>query len=237
MVVPVTRPDDARWRGEAMSVADLVRASSVEDMSIQRLWRLVSAEKALVDAGVELMNVNGVLNLFAWMQENDGHLVPHGDLDDGRISPEQRLMVSLPLNLLRDLRADADRNVDAHVGLDPRSEPHHLHRVDRGSLFSHPAAERLYACTECLRSGTLLAACEGRTTLWLRVDSPGVSSRDTEFRLWDMVGRWGASVAAARGRHRHRRCGRDHHRIRGRPVRTGRCGRSGSDRSARAPAG
>ncbi|MCC5049754.1 hypothetical protein LLE59_20845 [Xanthomonas campestris] len=197
MVIPVTRPDDARWRGEAMSVADLVRASSVEDMSIQRLWRLVSAEKALVDAGVELMNVNGVLNLFAWMQENDGHLVPHGDLDDGRISPEQRLMVSLPLNLLRDLRADADRNVDAHVGLDPRSEPHHLHRVDRGSLFSHPAAERLYACTECLRSGTLLAACEGRTTLWLRVDSPGVSSRDTEFRLWDMVGRWGASVAAA----------------------------------------
>lgn len=197
MVIPVTRPDDARWRGEAMSVADLVRASSVEDMSIQRLWHLVSAEKALVDAGVELMNVNGVLNLFAWMQKNDGHLVPHGDLDDGRISPEQRLMVSLPLNLLRDLRAEADRNVDAHVEIDPRGEPHHLHRVDRGSLFSHPAAERLYACTECLRSGTLLAACEGRTTLWLRVDSPGVSSRDIEFRLWDMVGRWGASIAAA----------------------------------------
>ncbi|MDN8646961.1 hypothetical protein Q0S62_00795 [Stenotrophomonas indicatrix] len=196
MVISVTRPDDTRWRGEAMSVADLVRASSVEDMSIQRLWRLVSAEKALVDTGVELMNVNGVLNLFAWMQENDGHLVPHDDLDEGRISPEQRLLVSLPLNLLRDLRAEADRNVDVHVGIDPRGEPHYLHRVDRGPLFSHPAAERLYACTESLRSGTLLAVCEGRMTLWLRVDSPGVSSRDIEFRLWDMVGRWGAAVAA-----------------------------------------
>lgn len=200
MAIPVTRPDGPRWRSDSISVADLIRLSVVEGISIQRLWRLVSAEKSLKQAGVELMNVNGMLNLFAWMQANDGHLVPHGDLDDGRISPEQRLMVSLPLNLLRDLRAEADRNVDAHVGIDPGGEPHSLQRVDRSAFFPGPGSDRVYACTECVQGGTLVAACEGRNTLWIRVAAPGMS-RDTQYRLWDMVRRWAGAIVAELDEH------------------------------------
>jgi hypothetical protein len=36
----------------------------------------------LAQFGVHLMNVNGLLNLYAWFESLEGHLIPHGQFPD-----------------------------------------------------------------------------------------------------------------------------------------------------------
>lgn len=197
MTLSVAQPDGPRWRGESVSVADLIRLSNVESMSVERFWRLKAAEDKLAQAGVDLFNVNGVLNLFGWMAANGGHLVPHADLGDGRISPERPLVINPPLNLLRDLRAQADQSTDVHVRIDPRGEAHRLQRVNPRPYFPGPATSRVYACIDCTSQHELVAVCEGRPTLWLRVEMPSLTSAHLQFRLWDMLGSWGGQIVHA----------------------------------------
>jgi hypothetical protein len=103
---------DARWRLDAVSLADIVRLSNIESMTISRFWRLSTAVQSLRDAGVEIENVNGVANLMGWLELNDGHLVPHASLGRARILPDSPLRIVPPLNLLRTLRAKADQSTD-----------------------------------------------------------------------------------------------------------------------------
>lgn len=197
VMLSAARPNDPRWRGESVSIADLIRLSNVESMSVERFWRLTAAEDRLAQAGVELFNVNGVLNLIGWMEANGGHLVPHADLGTGRFSPERPLVINPPLNLLRDLRAQADQSTDVHVRADPRGEAHRLQRVNPSPYFSSPATNRVYACLDCTSQHKLVAACEGQPTLWLRVEMPHLTSRDLHYRLWEMAGSWGGQIVHA----------------------------------------
>lgn len=194
MTLPVSRPDDARWRGESVSLADLIRLSSLDSMSVERFWRLEATVHALPEAGVEILNVNGVLNLLGWVELNDGHLVPHADLGDGRISPDRPLIMNPPLNLLRDLRARADQTNDVHVGVDVHGDPHRLQRVSTSHYFPNPADRRVYACVDCSSQRQLVAVCEGRPTVWLRIETPHLTSADIHYRLWEMLGSWAGRI-------------------------------------------
>lgn len=190
LVLPSLRPKDSHWRRESVSVADLIRLSSIDLMSVERFWRLEAAVLGLREAGVEIFNVNGVLNLMGWVELNNGHLVPHADLGDGRISPDRPLVINPPLNLLRDIRAKADHATDFHVGVDVRGEPHRLQRVNTSPYFPNPSDKRVYACLDCTTRSELVAVCEGRPTIWVRIETPHLTSRDLHYRLWEMVGSW-----------------------------------------------
>lgn len=198
MMLPTSRRDDPRWRYESIAIPDLIRLSNVDSMSVERFWRLEAALEALPAAGVEILSVNGVLNLLAWVELNDGHLVPHADLGDERISLDRPLMINPPLNLLRDLRARADQSTDLHVGVDVHGEPHRLQRTHSNHYFPHPADNRLYACLDCCQQGQLIAVCEGRPTVWLRIQTPYMTSSDVHYRLWDMLCAWMSRIVYAR---------------------------------------
>jgi hypothetical protein len=190
MALPMPCSDDPRWRNESVSVADLIRLSNINSMSVARFWRLEAAVHDLRGAGVEIANLNGVLNLVGWVELNGGHLVPHSDLGDGRISPDRPLIINPPLNLLRDIRAKADQATDFHIAVDVRGEAHRLQRVNRGPYFPNPSDSRVYACLDCTPRGELVALCEGSPTVWMRVETPNLASRDLHYRLWNMLGSW-----------------------------------------------
>jgi hypothetical protein len=81
-------------------------------MSPSYFWRIQEGLEAVRRAGVQIVNPNGILNLIGWMRRNNGHFVPHEQLPEGEVSPERPLMLNLPLNLLREVRADADHGYD-----------------------------------------------------------------------------------------------------------------------------
>ncbi|HEK2707475.1 TPA: hypothetical protein ACNH47_005843 [Pseudomonas aeruginosa] len=178
----------AHWSKEYISIADLIRLSEISSMEISRFWRLETALNGLREAGVEIENVNGVMNLIGWVELNDGHLVPHADLEDGRFSPENPLVISPPLNLLRDVRAKADQARDFHIGADTHGTPHRLERFHKNPLFPNQAESRIYVSLDCLEERELVAVCEGAPTIWVHLEAPHIDSRDLIYRLWEMLG-------------------------------------------------
>ncbi|MGA2226614.1 MAG: hypothetical protein ABSH41_19420 [Syntrophobacteraceae bacterium] len=182
--------DHPQWRLETMSAADLVRLSWLDDMNPGYFWRIQDGLEAIGKAGVEIVNPNGILNLIGWIRRNHGHFVPHAQLPKGKISTERPLMLNPPLNLLREVRADADRGFDRHRVVDNTGTLHEVQHVLPNPIFSSESERRLYASTDDVRRGSLTSVYEGSLRLWMSIATPNISKRGVEYRLWEMATEW-----------------------------------------------
>ena len=146
--------DNPHWRFQSMSAADLVRLSWLSEMKPDYLWRIQDGLEAVTKGGVEILNLNGILNLIGWVRSNHGHFVPHAQLTDGMSSPKQPLVLYPPLNLLRQVRADSDRGLRS-----PPLDGQHreMARCPNMSHLTHSlaveSARRVYASMDGVRSG------------------------------------------------------------------------------------
>lgn len=179
-----------RWKFESLSAADLVRLSGLDEMDVRRFWRYEEGLNAVRENGVEIVNINGVLNLFGWMRRNHGHFVPHENLPPGRISPDHPLRISPPLNLLRDLRIEVDQSHDRHSAWDQNGTWHDVQRIQPSPTLPSESMSQLYACMHCAGNRRLLALYEGEHNIWLEVDTPNIASSETHYRLWEMTTEW-----------------------------------------------
>ena len=189
-IADIPQLDDDRWRLQSMSVADLVLLSHVDGMSPRYFWRIVKGFDTITKAGVHIQNINGVLNLIAWVRSNRGHFVPHEQLPDGRISPQQPLLLNPPLNLLRELRAKVVQGFDGHCLRDNTDRSHYVQRESLSPFFDSPSRRRLYVLKDDVRIGRLTSVYEGAARLWVSVATPNIRSRELTFRLWQMVCEW-----------------------------------------------
>lgn len=179
-----------KWKFEFISAADLIRLSGLDEMNVRRFWRYEEGVNAVRANGVEIVNINGVLNLFGWMKINNGHFVPHEELPPGRISPDRPIHINPPLNLLRDLRVEVDQSHDRHSAWDQGGAWHDVQRIQPYPTFPRESMSRLYACMHCAGNGRLVALYEGEHKIWLEVDTPNFTSSETHFRLWEMTTEW-----------------------------------------------
>ena len=179
-----------KWRFESMSAADLVRLSWLGDMNPSYFWRIQDGLEAVTKTGVRIVNPNGILNLIGWVRSNDGHFVPHAQLLDEEVSPEQPLMLSLPINLLRGVRAEADLGYDRHHAVDNTGVWHDVQHESPNPFFSSESERRLYASMDHAQVGKLTSVYEGKFQLWLSLETPNISDREIAFRLWEMANEW-----------------------------------------------
>ncbi len=178
------------WKTEFIDASELTILSQLEDMSSRRFWRYEEGLNAIRKSGIEIVNANGVLNLFGWMNTNRGHFVPHEDLPRGRVSPDRPVHMRIPNNMLLGLRTSVHQSCDRHSAWDSRDQWHDVQRLDLWPMFPSKSGSRLYVCLDCLRERRLVALYQGNRSLWLELSTPNISSSDLHFRLWEMVSEW-----------------------------------------------
>ncbi|MBE0533618.1 MAG: hypothetical protein IH626_22570 [Rhodospirillales bacterium] len=178
------------WRSHAISAADLVRLSWLSEMKPAYFWRIFDGLKAITDAGVEILNLNGMLNLIAWVRRNDGHFIPPGISINRKVSPTQPLTISPPQNLLRDVRAESDQGYDRHRAIDNTGRWCDVQRVHANPFFSHETTSRVYGSLDHVNEGILTSVYEGVLHLWISVGAPNMDSTDALYRLWEMANEW-----------------------------------------------
>jgi hypothetical protein len=130
------------WRIDFLSAPDLLTLSWTPDFEPISLWRILDARERIGSLGVELFNINGLLNMVAWSRSLGGHLVPHGQLPDDFVSESGSSFVMIEQNSLRNLRHEVAVAGDLHVEQDVRGcwtgvrkEDHSLFEEDRQRPF------------------------------------------------------------------------------------------------------
>ena len=130
------------------------------------------------------------LNLIGWVRRNGGHLVPHEDLPNIVVSAERPLLLTPPLNLLREVRADADKGYDRHRSPDNTGMWHEVQRDSPSPYFDSDSRRRVYASMDDVRRGALTSVYEGALRLWISVSTPNITRKEVTYRLWEMAHEW-----------------------------------------------
>lgn len=104
------------------------------------------------------------------------------------------MLLHIPLNLLRDVRARADHGYDRHRGTDPSGVSHRLQRLSAQELFPDEHSQRTYASLDELDEHRLTCLYEGKPALWVTLVAPNMNDRRIQYELWKMLCVWVARI-------------------------------------------
>lgn len=105
----------ANWQVEAIGASDLFTLSWLPEFKPMSLWRLLKGREKLESIGVNLFNVNGLLNLVGWSRMLGGHLVPHASLPETFIDNSANRMILVEQNALLKVRQEAIATFNEHA--------------------------------------------------------------------------------------------------------------------------
>lgn len=179
--------DESGWRVAYLSAPDAVALSGLSGMSALTILRILDAKERLEREGVKLLNVNGLLNLLSWVQQLDGHLIPHARLTE--MPEEGHLVLMIDPSEILPLRKDVISQVDLHCVQDPGGRWVRVRKADR-SYFDEDGSNSLYAPSQ--RGSTAGLPMVQVTTCrqwWCTVEYPVVYDR------WKMLSSWLPRVA------------------------------------------
>jgi hypothetical protein len=195
IVQDISLPKPENWDVDFLSVHDFEVLSNKNSFGPISLWRLKDAERQVSEAGIELLNINGLLNLVAWREQLGGHLIPHDQVPDA-FGDGGAGLIMVDQNALRTLRHKTLQEADVHSArkLDGSWT---LVRRASSSLSEEDKSIPLYAdllSNEDLPA--LLFECEG-TEWWAVVGGVEGSPRDAIFERWRMLSTWLPRIARA----------------------------------------
>ena len=82
--------DTDDWSLRHIGAHDLCHLSDHPKMKPLNLWRMVKAEESFASLGGKIFNINGILNLFGWLVDNEWHIVPHENMPQERLTFRHR---------------------------------------------------------------------------------------------------------------------------------------------------
>lgn len=185
------------WDVDFLSVHDFEVLSNKTSFAPISLWGLKDAERQLSEAEIELVSINGLLNLVAWREQLGGHLVPHNQVP-GAFGDGGAAMIMVDQNALRTLRHQSLQETDVHSACKLDGS---WTLVRRTSSFLSEEDKSISLYADMLSNETLPALLfEHQDTEWWTVVS-GVegSPRDAIFERWRMLSTWLLRIARAFG--------------------------------------
>ena len=184
------------WGLEFISAADLFTLSWVRKFKPLSLWRLLQAEAKAESLGVHLQNINGLLNMVAWAQSLDGHVIPHAELPDDFMAEHSSAVIAIDQNGLRKLRHEVAVGWDPHVEQDMQGRWIWVRR-DAPSALKEDDELPLYAGELKLSGGGPPAVyITPKRRWWGEIDIPSESSGHIAYQRWKVMTTWLARAAS-----------------------------------------
>ena len=174
------------WSVEPLSAADLVTVSHVKGLDLAAVFKVLEAKRRIEKAGIQFLNINGFLNLAAWADHLDGHLVPP-NTEPGAGGP---MVAWVPQNALRNAR-HRYRTVHATRRVQDVDGRWILVQKEGSSFFPEDDLAPFFISEEHLLRKEL--RCVYVTPLrpwWLQIYASEGSSQPAIYNYWRMLCTW-----------------------------------------------
>ncbi len=184
MPLPLLPRDN--WRLETISVHDLYTLSQTNQFKPLDLWRLLEAQSHLSENNVWLQNMNGLLNLYAWGDSLNGHMVPHAEMPKDVMG--STLFLAINQNGLREVRHKVALSMDEHAQQYVDGTWLAL-RKDGASYFEEDEQRPFYGSLNApgRPKGAFVTAYR---CWWSELASPEGGPDTQNYERWKMLGVW-----------------------------------------------
>ena len=177
------------WRTESIGISELISMSGASSFSLLDLWNLLDMRDKLSQSKIDLINVNGLFNLYAWSEKLNGHLIPDEQLPD--IEPNQKLIIPIPQNSLLEARKVSAQGYDIHCSITWDNRTVRVIRFCKKYFFKRDDNIPLYVSLDDLNQKQLVAVYETNSRgWWVTIEMPNSSEYDLQYRLFEAIAFW-----------------------------------------------
>ncbi len=173
------------WHFTGIEQSDLARMWCEHDFDALRLWKILDQDSQLASRGYGIHNVNGLTNLYGFMQAHSMAIVP----DEVAPGPFE-----IATNFIANVRQRLRSLIDAHVARGPGAG--HWVEVQRTSLdvfFSEIERLPLYSSVADAVGGRMLSCVETASRpWWMELADTAVTptGKSVEYQVWDAAQNW-----------------------------------------------
>ncbi len=181
------------WQTVYLSAPDVATLGDLRQCDAKNIWRIIEAEDRLAAHGIELVNLNGLLNLIAWVRSLDGHLIAHSQISAEWQGQQGRILIDPSMVL--EVRREATLRIDRHA-VSTEGGPWIEVRKTGDSVFTEDQEAPLYVPTRMDSTGRIPIVYEGTGRYWwCQVTAP------REYARWKLMSTWLPRIAAVLDTH------------------------------------
>lgn len=182
----------AGWRTTMIPAHDITTLSRTPSFQSLDILRVLDAEDTLKNINIKLNNVNGFLNLFAWINSNNGHIFPHEKMGDGLLNGGE---FSIPLNCNLRLRHNAYLATDIRTLPRPDGSIARLRRMHGTPRFGTKEFSPFYVDIDAMEYRMLRSVYIGkRGVYWTEAKTAPELNAEIRFQLIEMIMVWSELV-------------------------------------------
>ncbi len=181
----------ANWRTVVIPAHDVETISRISSFDPLDILRVLDAEKAINDANFDFYNASGFLNLFAWIEDNNGHIFPHEEFSDGFDGDSERGFYNIPINANLKIRRKAHLAHNRITLQRPDGGIAKLRRAMNAPKYGTTELSPIYMDTTLLEPKIRRLAFIGKNnTYWMEVDASSVQDHSTRLDIFYMMMTW-----------------------------------------------
>ncbi|WP_156993898.1 hypothetical protein [Terriglobus sp. TAA 43] len=163
--------------------------ASMENFSPIDLFRMAHSKNAVAAAGIRLVNTNGLLNLWAWANDLNGHLIPHGDLPEDFRGTETPRLIAVRQNGLLTLRQENYLRHHTRMAMRPDGNWITVRRVTE-ALYDDDMESPLYADSVGFKGGSFSTVYISDVSFWWISIASGSTNMGQLYEHWRMLCTW-----------------------------------------------
>lgn len=159
-------PDNKDALTEIVNANDLLTLSQDKDCNPYRIWRLIEAQDLAKKYKAHINNLNGFLNLYGYIKQNDFSIFNHSDFVDVN---SDNIFITVGTNFQKDVREAALQDTDLRSILHPELGSIIVQRGYPNSLFEQNDARQIYCPINLTPERLQAAYLEDNTSIWIEM--------------------------------------------------------------------
>lgn len=180
---------DDNWIFESISNHDIITISNDLDCSPNLIWRIVEAQYKLKKAGTQILNLNGFLNLYGYVRENNYSIFANESLDD-EVSTQPISVIIVGSDYNAHIREKVALDTDYREVKTIDGETKIVRKGFTGSLFSTNMKYNLYVPEEFNQKTFIAVYINYGYEIWLKQTIDTKYDFTLQFKLFDALITW-----------------------------------------------